>query len=183
MIFARSRRSPVLLAACGMAVAGAFGIAALLALVLAGALFTAIILACGCLLGLLLSAWAGFRLRTWPGCRLGLFSDRLVVIEGRLEQHAIWDRVESASLVVPFEWSGANWPRLEVGDELTITLRRGRPVVFKPATFGLEPAGCRDVVLRLRDDRQLRSRLPEFDSALDLSERPVVSGELITPRL
>lgn len=173
----------MLLGAWGGAVATAFGLAALLALLLAGAVITAAILATGCLLGLALAGWSAYRLTTWPGCRLGLFRDRLVVIEGRLEQHAIWDRVETASLVVPFEWSGPNWPRIEVGDELTISLRRGRPVVFRPEVFGLEPSGCRDLVLRLRDDRDLRSRLPEFDSALDLSERPVVSGELITPRL
>lgn len=183
MIFARSRRSPVLLAACGLSVAAIFGIAAIIVFALGGAAFATIMLASGCGLGLLLAGWAGVRLRTWPGCRLGLFRDRLVVIEGRLEQHAIWDRVETASLVVPFEWSGAHWPKIQISDELTITLRRGRPVVFRPAGFGLDPAGCRDLVLRLRDDRDLRSRLPEFDSALDLSDRPVVSGELITPRL
>jgi hypothetical protein len=42
---------------------------------------------------------------------------------------------------------------------------------------------CRDLILRLRDDAKMRARLPEFDSALDLSERPVVTGELITPHL
>ena len=56
-------------------------------------------------------------------------------------------------------------------------------LILRPADFGLEPAGCRDLVLTLRDDRALRGRLPEFDSALDLSERPVVTGELITPHL
>ena len=183
MIFARSRRSPVLLAACGLSVAATFGVASLVAFFLGGPAFAALVLAAGCGLGLILAGWAGIRLRTWPGCRIGLFRDRLVVIEGRLEQHAIWDRVETASLVVPFEWTGPNWPRIQISDQLTVTLRRGRPVVFRPAVFGLEPAGCRDLVLRLRDDRDLRSRLPEFDSALDLSERPVVSGELITPRI
>jgi hypothetical protein len=37
--------------------------------------------------------------------------------------------------------------------------------------------------LRLRDDDRLRSRLPEFDSARDLTVSPIVSGELIKPRL
>ena len=183
MIFARSRRSPVLLAASGLSVAAIFGVASVLAFVLGGTIFAAVVLAAGCAVGLVLASWAGIRLRTWPGCRLGLFRDRLVVIEGRVEQHAIWDRVETASLVVPFEWNGPNWPKIQISDQLTLTLRRGRPVVFRPAVFGLDPAGCRDLVLRLRDDRDLRARLPDFDSALDLSERPVVSGELITPRL
>lgn len=183
MIFARSRRSPVLLAACGLSVAAAFGVASLLALIVGAAVFAALVLAAGCGVGLVLATWGGIRLRTWPGCRVGLFRDRLVVIEGRVEQHAIWDRVETASLVVPFDWSGPGWPKIQISDELTVTLLRGRPVIFRPAIFGLDPAGCRDLVLGLRDDRELRSRLPEFDSSLDLSERPVVSGELITPRL
>ena len=55
--------------------------------------------------------------------------------------------------------------------------------MLRPADFGLAPSGCRDLILKLRDELEVRSRLPEFDSALDLSERPVYAGELITPRL
>ncbi len=66
---------------------------------------------------------------------------------------------------------------------LTIRLRNEQPFGFKPAHFGLEPAACRDLILRLRDDAGLRSRLPEFDSARDLAISPIVSGELIKPGL
>ena len=57
------------------------------------------------------------------------------------------------------------------------------PLSFKPALFGLAPAACRDLILRLRDDDRLRARLPEFDSARDLTISPIVSGELIEPRI
>ena len=86
-------------------------------------------------------------------------------------------------LAVPFDWASGHWPEIEISDRLTVRLRRSKPITVRPVDFGLDPAGCRDLVLTLRDDRGLRGRLPEFDSALDLSERPVVTGELITPRL
>jgi hypothetical protein len=107
----------------------------------------------------------------------------MVVIEGKAEIHAPWDRVETATLAEAAGVQADGWPEIRLSDRLTIRLRRGRPVGFRPVDFGLEPTGCRDLILRLRDDRALRSRLPEFDSALDLSERPLVTGELINPRL
>ena len=183
MIFARSRRSSVLLAASGVAVGVTFGLVAGVVWWADGAGPAAIALSVGAGIGLGLAAWAGWQLRSWPPCRVGFFRDRMVVVQGRVEQHALWDRVETASLAAPPDWSADRWPEIQISDRLTVQLRRGKPIALRPADFGLEPSGCRDLVLTLRDDRALRARLPEFDSALDLSERPVVSGELITPRL
>jgi hypothetical protein len=183
VIFARSRRSSVVLAATGAAVGIAFGLVAVLAWWLAGAVPAAIALTIGAAIGLGLAGWAGWQVRSWPPCRLGFFRDRMVVVQGRVEQHALWDRIETASLAAPPDWSAERWAEIQISDRLTVQLRRAKPITLRPADFGLEPAGCRDLVLTLRDDRALRARLPEFDSALDLSERPVVSGELITPRL
>ena len=182
MIFARSRRSSVLLAASGAAIGLIFGLVAGLAW-WAGVDPAGIALGAGAAIGIGLAAWAGWQLRSWPPCRLGFFRDRMVVVQGRVEQHALWDRIDTASLAAPPDWSSGRWPEIQISDRLTVQLRRSKPIVLKPADFGLEPVGCRDLVLTLRDDRALRSRLPEFDSALDLSERPLVSGELITPRL
>lgn len=183
MIFARSRRSSVLLATSGLAVAVTFGL-------VAGVVFysqrigpASLALIAGAAIGLGLALWAGWQLRSWPPCRLGFFRDRLVVVSGRTEQHALWDRIETASLAGQIDWESGRWSEIRISDRLTVQLRRSKPLVLRPADFGLEPAGCRDLVLTLRDDRLLRGRLPEFDSALDLSDRPVVSGELITPHL
>jgi hypothetical protein len=166
-----------------MAVTVAFGMVAGILLHYQGLDAASIALAGGAGIGLGIAVWAGWRLRSWPPCRLGFFRDRLVVVAGRTEQHALWDRIETASLAAPLDWESGNWPEVRISDRLTVLLRRSKPLTLRPADFGLEPAGCRDLVLTLRDDRALRSRLPEFDSALDLSERPVVTGELITPRL
>jgi hypothetical protein len=76
-----------------------------------------------------------------------------------------------------------SWPKVRMTDRLTLRFRNETPLSFKPARFGLEPAACRDLILRLRDDTRLRSRLPEFDSARDLTISPIVAGELIKPRL
>ena len=183
MIFARSRRSSVLLATSGLAVAVTFGLVAGLVLYAQGLGPAVIALAAGAGIGFCLALWAGWQLRTWPPCRLGFFRDRLVVVSGRTEQHALWDRIETASLAPPLDWSSGRWAEIRISDKLTVQIRRAKPLILRPADFGLDPAGCRDLVLTLRDDRALRGRLPEFDSALDLSERPVVTGELITPRL
>ena len=72
---------------------------------------------------------------------------------------------------------------LKLTDRLTVQFKSEAPLSFKPALFGLEPAACRDLILRLRDDPKLRARLPEFDSLRDLAISPVVAGELIEPRL
>ncbi len=183
VIFARTRRSSYLLATSGLAVALTFGVVAGIVLWTQGLDPAAGALIAGVAIGLGLAGWAGWQLRSWPPCRLGFFRDRMVVVQGRTEQHALWDRIETASLAMPVDWGSGRWPEIELSDRLTVQLRRSKPIVLRPADFGLEPAGCRDLVLTLRDDRGLRGRLPEFDSALDLSERPVVTGELITPHL
>jgi hypothetical protein len=115
--------------------------------------------------------------------RLGFFRDRLVVVQGRTELGAQWDRIDVVTLCVPQDWSSGRWPELSVTDRLTVRLRDERPLEFRPAAFGLEPSGCRDLILRLRDNPDLRRKLPEFDSALDLATRPVVTGQLINPRI
>ncbi len=183
MIFARSRRSSVLVAGCGLLVATIFGGVSAVIFAEHGPDVAGLALGIGAGLGLGLLTWALVQLRSWPPCRLAFFRDRLVIVAGKVEQHALWDRIETASLALPVEWTGSRWPEVRISDRLTITLRRGRPVVLRPADFGLAPTGCRDLILKLRDESELRSRLPEFDSALDLSDRPVYAGELITPRL
>jgi hypothetical protein len=75
------------------------------------------------------------------------------------------------------------WPTVKITDRLTIRFKNEAPLSFKPAAFGLLPVACRDLIVRLRDDPRLRSRLPEFDSVRDLALGPVVAGELIEPRL
>jgi hypothetical protein len=91
---------------------------------------------------------------------------------------ALWELMESVTLSDP-----DSWPKVRMTDRLTLRFRNEPPLSFKPARFGLEPAACRDLILRLRDDTRLRSRLPEFDSARDLTISPIVAGELIKPRL
>jgi hypothetical protein len=91
---------------------------------------------------------------------------------------AVWSAMETVTLAEP----GA-WPRVKLTDRLTIRFRNEPPLSFKPVTFGLQPAACRDLILKLRDDPKLRARLPEFDSLRDLVVSPIVAGELIEPRL
>ncbi len=135
-------------------------------------------LAAGSLGGATLAAWAGWRLRTWPSGRLGFFRDRLVMIQGKHEMRAVWSAVETVTLSEP-----GSWPHVRLTDRLTISFKNEPPLAFKPAHFGLDPPGCRDLIIRLRDDSRHRARLPEFDSARDLAVSPVVAGELIKPRL
>jgi len=137
-----------------------------------------IALGAGALGALAIAIHAAMQLRAWPSGKLCLFRDRMLVIQGRHEMRALWDLMESVTLSDP-----NSWPNVRVTDRLTIQLRNEPPLEFKPALFGLEPAACRDLILRLRDDIRLRSRLPEFDSARDLTISPVVAGDLIKPRL
>jgi hypothetical protein len=90
----------------------------------------------------------------------------------------IWANMEAVTLSEP-----RTWPNVRLTDRLTIRLKNEPPLVLKPAVFGLQPAACRDLIVRLRDDPKLRTRLPEFDSLRDLAITPVVAGELIEPRL
>ena len=124
------------------------------------------------------AVWAAFQVQAWPASKLGFFRDRIVVVQGRHEMRALWELMESVTLSDP-----DSWPKVRMTDRLTLHFRNEPALSFKPARFGLEPAACRDLILRLRDDTRLRSRLPEFDSARDLTISPIVAGELIKPRL
>jgi hypothetical protein len=143
----------------------------------AGAI-AAVVLAIGAAAGGGIAAWAAFKLVSWPPARLCLFRDRLVAIQGRHEMRALWNSMEAVTLSEP-----GTWPQVRITDRLTIQLKNEPPLLLKPAAFGLEPAACRDLILRLRDEPKLRSRLPEFDSLRDLAISPAVAGELIDPRL
>jgi hypothetical protein len=177
LIYVRSRRSIVRLGAAGLACALAFGALATIAMV-AQVWPAGLALAVGALGGAALGAWAGWGLTSWPSGKLGLFRDRLVVIQGRHEMRAVWSVMETVTLSEP-----GSWPRVRLTDRLTISFKNEPPLKFKPAQFGLEPSACRDLMIRLRDDSRLRARLPEFDSVRDLAISPVVAGELIEPRL
>jgi hypothetical protein len=178
LIYVRSRRSIVTLGLAGLVWTALFTLLAAGALRLPQGGIAGVALAGGAVLGAVLSVSAAIRLRAWPPGKLGFFRDRLLVIESRREMGAIWSRMESVTLSDP-----NSWPDVRVTDRLTIQLKNEPPVRFKPAHFGLEPAACRDLILRLRDDPKLRARLPEFDSLRDLAISPVVAGDLIEPRL
>jgi len=178
MIYARSRRPILTLGAAALAFALLFALLAGLVARLPGGLVAAIALAIGSLGAAVVTVLAAIRLRSWPLGRLGLFRDRMVIIQGRHEIRAVWNRVETVTLADP-----GSWPDVRLTDRLTIQFQNEPPVGFKPAEFGLHPAACRDLILRLRDDARLRARLPEFDSVRDLAVTAVMAGELIEPRL
>ena len=164
--------------------AAALGWTAVFSLLAAGAFnlpqggVAGVALALGAVGGAALAARCALQLLSWPPARLCLFRDRLLVIEGRREMRAVWTAMGAVTLSEP-----SSWPRVTVTDRLTIQLRNESPLVFKPAAFGLAPAACRDLIVRLRDEPRIRARLPEFDSVRDLAISPVVAGELIEPRL
>ena len=133
----------------------------------------AVALGGGAVAGMAVTGWAASGLRAWPAGKLGLFRDRLVVIHGRHEMRALWDRMDTITLA-----DEGSWPSIKLTDRLTIHLLHEPPIRFKPADFGLEAGSCRDLILRLRDGKELRSRLPEFDSARDLTAAPVLAGEM-----
>ena len=135
-------------------------------------------LAAGAVAAAAVAVRATRRLRGWPPGRLALFRDRILVIQDRHEMRALWSNMEAVTLAAPY-----SWPNLRLTDRLTIRLKNEHPLSFKPALFGLQPAACRDLILRLRDDTALRAKLPEFDSLRDLAISPVVAGELIEPPL
>jgi hypothetical protein len=175
LIYVRARRPIVTLGVAGLAGALVFGVLAAAAFALPGGTVASMALAAGSLGGVGLAAWAALKLRTWPSGKLGLFRDRLVAIQGRT---ALWAQMVTVTLSEP-----DSWPRVRITDRLTIDFKNEPALVFKPASFGLEPAACRDLILKLRDDPGLRARLPEFDSARDLAVSPVVAGDFIEPRL
>lgn len=166
------------LGAAGLACAVIFGVLSVIALRIPDGAVAGLPLIGGAVAGLALAGWGAAQLRRWPLAKLALFRDRLLVIQGRHEMRAVWSLMETVTLAEP-----AAWPNVRLTDRLTIHSRNEEPLSFKPAAFGLEPAACRDLILRLRDDSRLRARLPEFDSARDLAVSPVVAGELIEPRL
>lgn len=166
------------LGAAGLACAAVFGALAAVAFWTPSGTLAAIPLVAGAAGGGALAAWAGIQLKRWPVGKLALFRDRLVVIQGKHEIRAVWSLMETVTLAETHAW-----PDVRLTDRLTIHSRNEAPIMFRPAVFGLEPIACRDLILRLRDDTKLRSRLPEFDSARDLAISPVVAGELIEPRL
>jgi hypothetical protein len=178
LIYVRSRRSIVTLGAFGLALAVVFALLAAGSMRLTGGLVAAVALGAGSAGGLAAVAWASVQLRAWPSGKLCFFRDRIVVIQGRHEMRALWSLMETVTLSDP-----SSWPGVHLTDRLTIHFRNEPPLGFKPAQFGLQPAACRDLILRLRDDSRLRARLPEFDSVRDLAVSPVVAGELIEPRL
>jgi hypothetical protein len=178
LIYVRSRRPIMTLGLVGLACAVLFGALAAVAIGLPGMAVASLPLAAGSAGGMVLSGWAALQLQGWPQAKLAFFRDRLVVIHGRHEMRAPWTLIEIVTLAAPLAW-----PEVRLTDRLTIHLKNEAPVVFKPAHFGLAPTACRDLVLRLRDDAKLRSRLPEFDSARDLAVSPVMAGELSEPRL
>jgi hypothetical protein len=135
-------------------------------------------LALGAAAGAVVVVRSAFQLLRWPEARICLFRDRLLVIEGRKEMRALWAAMGAVTLSQP-----DSWPHVRITDRLTIQLRNEPPMVLKPAMFGLQPAACRDLIVRLREDAKLRARLPEFDSVRDLAISPVVAGELTEPRL
>jgi hypothetical protein len=182
VVFARSRRPTFVLAAVSMAVAAGLLTLAGWALAL-GSGWAAVVVTM--LAGVALAVMTRMirRLRYWPPSRLGLFADRLVLIQGQVEMQAQWELVETATLVSVADGAPAGLAALRLTDRLTVRLAQGRSISLRPAVFGLEPAACRDLVLRLRDDVYLRERLPEFDSMLDLVSRPPRIGALIRPQL
>ena len=169
MIYARSSR-PTLAMAVGSLTAGL-----LLAAAAAWTLgshpgdWAALYLAVAASVPLAFAVRSLLRLRRWPPARLGLFRDRLVVVQGRAEMRALWDGIELVSLAGQSEWGAQSWPEISLTDRLTIRLRRERGFSFRPQSIGLRPVECLDMILRLRDSRELRLQLPEFDSVLDLA--------------
>lgn len=129
--------------------------------------------------GLAASGWLGWRARRLRSAQLCLFRDRLLVVQARRATPVLWERIAAATLAVggSMRWAAAGG-EVRLGDTLTLELDARRRVTMRPREFGLEPAACRDLILRYRDDREARSRLPEFDSMLDLRGRPVQAGEL-----
>jgi hypothetical protein len=178
LIYVRSHRSIVTCGVGGLASALLFAGLAVGAMNLREGAVAAVALAVGAAGGAALTGWAVLKLLQWPPARLCFFRDRLLVIQGRHEMRALWTAMDSVTLSEPL-----SWPHVKLTDRLTIQFKNEAPLSFKPAVFGLEPAACRDLIVRLRDDPKLRARLPEFDSLRDLAISPVVAGELIEPRL
>jgi len=122
--------------------AGLFALLAVGAARLTDGWLASIALAAGSITGLAVAVSAAVKLRSWPLGRLGLFRDRIVIIKGKHEIRAVWNRMEAVTLADP----GA-WPNVRLTDRLTIHFRNEPPVGFSPAQFGLQPVACRDLIL------------------------------------
>lgn len=181
VIFARSRRWTVRIGLAALAVA--FALMAIAAVLLDLHQGLGVLLVPLALVPIPLAIQQAFKARGWPASRLGLFRDRFVLADEGAELHAPWSEVEGATLADLSEWGRLAWPEVRLTDRLTTRLRGGRAFSFRPVRFGLDPVACRDLILRLRDESQLRDRLPEFDAAIAFSRRPVRSGELLRPRM
>ena len=177
MIYARSRRPLLTTTAASVTVALGLAIVGWVARGLPGGAIVAGALWACATGAVAVAAWACLNLRAWPPCKLAFFRDRLVVLSGRHEMRAPWDQILAVTLA-----DMAAWPAMRLTDSVTVTFRREGPMRFRPADFGLDPAGCRDLVARLRDEPELRQRLPEFDSERDLEARPLVAGEASEPK-
>jgi hypothetical protein len=182
VIFARSNRSMILFA-WGAAAAAVLLLVGALALLVAGLDVAAFFVGIPALVAAAVVLRTLLRLRRWPAGRLGFFRDRLVLVRGRATIEGHWDLMEGVTLAEQGDWAAASWPAVTLTDRLTVRLRPARRFSFRPAAFGVDPAACRDLMLRLRDDPALRQRLPEFSSELDLLRRPLRTGELIRPEL
>ncbi len=181
MVFARSKRSTVRFGAAALVVALALAVASAAAL-LRGYGLAALVVGMVTVVALAALARTALHLRRWPRSRLGFFRDRLALVQGRTELQVRWERLETVTLADQGDWAASRWPEVTLTDRLTIRLRPNRRISFRPATFGVEPAACRDLLLQLRDDVALRSRLPEFH-ADDLDSMPLHAGELVRPDL
>lgn len=166
----------------GASWAALFAVLAVIAFNLPEGAIAGVALGAGATGGGAVAVWAVLRLLNWPPARLCFFRDRLLVIQGRHEMRALWTAMEAVTLSEPLSERNP-LPSVNLTDRLTIRFKNEAPLSFKPAAFGLQPVACRDLIVRLRDDPRLRSRLPEFDSIRDLAISPVVAGELIEPRI
>jgi hypothetical protein len=178
VVYARSRRPTVALVAISLCLGG----------ILLG-------LACGSAIvgrtapGLLLGTAAVFALAAgvrqlrhllrWPASRVGFFRDRLLVSHGPQELQVRWPDIEVVSLAAQAEWGVMEWPAVRLTDRLTLRLRGGGVISFRPAALGLAPVTCRDLLLRFRDDPDARARLPVFSAGI--SKRRPRSGQPILP--
>jgi hypothetical protein len=152
-------------------------------MLVAGRLATAALLGPLAFISLGVVARLALRLRRWPARRLGFFRDRLVLLGRRGQLQIQWEEVEGATLADQGDWAMGRWPEVRLTQRLTVRLRGARRVSFRPTAYGLEPAACRDLILRLRDDRALRDQLPEFESVAAVLARSPRTGESIDPRL
>lgn len=123
------------------------------------------------------------RARELHGFRLGLFRDRLVLLNGQGERQIRWGEIETATLGDTSEWATVAWPKVQLTGRLTVRRADGSALRFRPVEVGLAPVACRDLVLQLRDQESSRLRLPAYDPATPLIRCPVRSGEQLQPLL